>query len=172
VVFTGPPESADYFAEIDGFLRLLFGDAVDGKYQIIVGDAEAVGRYVSAEIKNVRRARRRTDDAYYFNWLLSIPHDHQMPFDVTHASVAALRLKRSLPVAELAVEIRRAFSAIVTGNVKDQGIRLIKQHGPFQIHADKELTDALDALLKSFADQGRMKMSGEYTPCYEVVADS
>ncbi len=32
-----------------------------------------------------------------------------------------------------------------------------------------ELADALDRLLRSFADQGRMKMIGEYTPCYEVV---
>ena len=171
VVFTGPAQSADYFKEMDRFLRLLFGDAVDGKYEIIVDDAEAVGRFMSAKVKDVRRARRKTGDAYYFNWLLNIPFEHQLPFEVTHESVAGLRLTKDLPAADLAVAVRRAFSAIVTGNVKDQGIRLVKEHGPFQLHADKELTDALDSLLRSFASQGRMKMFGEYTPCYEVVVD-
>ena len=172
VVFTGPAQSADYFAHLDGFLQQLFGDAIKGKYEVIVDDAEAVGRFMTAQIKKVRRARRQTGDAYYFNWLMGIPIEHQVPFEVTHESVASLRLSKDQPAAELAVAVRRAFSAIVTGNVKDQGIRMIKEHGPFQLHADKELTDALDALLSEFVSQGRMKMHGEYTPCYEVIADS
>lgn len=168
VVFTGPEESADYFAAMDKFLRLLFGDAVEGKYKIIIGDSEAVGKYMSHAIRNVWRARRKSGDAYYFSWLLNIPAAHQEPFEVTHESVASLNLVRDQPLEQLAVEVRRAFSAIVTGNVKDQGIRLIKKHGPFELRADPELTDALDSLLQSFAAQGRMKLIGEYTPCYTV----
>lgn len=170
VVFTGPADSAEYFAEMDRFLRLLFGDAVDGKYEIIVGDPKAVGQFMSKAIKDVRRARRRSGDAYYFSWLLNIPEAHQSPFEVTHENVAALNLVRNQPYGDLAVEVRRAFSAIVTGNVKEQGIRLIEKQGPFKLHADTELTDALDRLLRSFADQGRMKLLGEYKPCYEVVS--
>jgi pyrimidine/purine-5'-nucleotide nucleosidase len=30
---------------------------------------------------------------------------------------------------------------------------------------------ALDELLRAFVEQRRMKMSGEYRPCYEVVAE-
>jgi predicted Rossmann-fold nucleotide-binding protein len=170
VVFTGPPESAAYFAEMDRFLRLLFGDAVNGKYEVIVNDAQRVGQYMSEQIRKVRQSRRKSGDAYYFNWLLHVPHAHQVPFEVTHASVAALNLVRDQPIADLAVEVRRAFSAIVTGNVKDPGIRMIKQHGLLQLHADPEITDALDALLVSFAEQGRMRLIGKYMPCYEVIA--
>jgi len=170
VVFTGPAGSADYFNELDRFLQLLFGETVVDKYRIIIDDAEEVGTYMSRAVRNVRRARRRSGDAYYFNWLLNIPHAHQVPFEVTHHSVAGLRLSRNMPAGELAVQARRAFSAIVTGNVKDNGIRQIKRNGPFKLHADREVTDALDELLKSFIMQGRMRLLGEYTPCYEVVS--
>ncbi len=172
VVFTGPAETAEYFTEMDHFLRLLFGDAVEGKYEVIIDDAEAVGAYMSRAIKNVRRARQKTGDAYYFNWLMKIPEPHQTPFDVTHDSVADLHLVRNQPAEDLAVAVRRAFSAVVTGNVKDQGIRAIKRQGPFQLRADAELTDALDRLLRSFATSGRMRLHGEYEPCYEVVASA
>jgi predicted Rossmann-fold nucleotide-binding protein len=169
VVFTGPATSAPYFEEMDRFLKLLFGSAVEGKYRVIIGDPEEVGRHMKKAIKGVGHNRRVSGDAYYFNWLLTIPEAHQYPFEVSHESVANLQLRREQPIVDLAVEVRRSFSAIVTGNVKDQGIRLIKNHGPFQLRADNELADALDRLLRSFADQGRMKMIGEYTPCYEVV---
>ena len=136
---------------------------------MIIDDAEAVGAAMTRQIRSVQRARRRSGDAYYFNWLLSIPKAHQQPFEVTHESVASLNLVRSQPVGDLAVEVRRAFSAIVTGNVKEPGIRMIKKHGPFQLRADAQLTDALDRLLSEFAEQGRMRLLGDYTPCYEVV---
>ena len=170
VVFTGPASAREYFDEMDKFLKLLFGDAVAGKYRVIIDDAQEVGRHMSRALKRVYRSRSRTGDAYYFNWLLKIPSAHQHPFAVNHESVANLRLTRKQDAAELAVNVRRAFSAIVTGNVKDQGIRMIKKHGPFQLRADSDLMDALDHLLKSFARQGRMKLHGDYIPCYEVVA--
>ena len=66
--------------------------------------------------------------------------------------------------------LRRAFSAIVTGNVKDHGIRMIERHGPFELHSDSSLTAALDHLLRQFVVQGRMKLEGaHYHPCYRVV---
>jgi predicted Rossmann-fold nucleotide-binding protein len=170
-IFTGPAAAADYFAELDRFLRLLFGDGVARLYELVVGDAEQVGRAMSAAIKRVRKNRRQTGDAYYYNWLLRIPADHQQPFEVTHANVEALRLSRDLPVNELAVQARRAFSAIVSGNVKEKGIRAIQKHGPFRLHADPDMGRALDLLLRSFAAQGRMKLHGEYKPCFEVVVD-
>ena len=89
-----------------------------------------------------------------------------------HLHTLDLKLVRDQPMADLAVEVRRAFSAIVTGNVKEPGIRMIKKNGPFQLRADSELTDALDRLLRSFADQGRMRLVGEYTPCYDVIEAS
>jgi len=67
-------------------------------------------------------------------------------------------------------ELRRAFSGIVAGNVKDQGVRLIEQHGPFELHGDPELLRPLDGLLEGFIRDRRMKIAGEYRPCYRLVA--
>ena len=170
VVFTGPASACAYFETIDEFLQLLFGPQVKQKYTIIIDDAQSVGRYMSQAIKKVHRSRSKTGDAYYFNWLLKIPKEQQKPFLVDHATVSQLRLSRDLSPADLAVQMRRGFSAIVTGNVKDAGIRMIKEHGPFQLRADASIVGAVDTLLQGFAAQGRMKLHGQYQPCYEVLA--
>jgi len=65
-------------------------------------------------------------------------------------------------------DLRRAFSGIVAGNVKEEGMRHIEAHGPFQIRGDNDMMQAMDALLRAFFEQRRMKISGEYRPCYEV----
>ena len=91
-------------------------------------------------------------------------------FEPTHARMAALELRRDTPPHLLAAELRRAFSGIVAGNVKDQGTRLIEQHGPFELHGDQELLRPLDGLLESFVRDRRMKITGEYRPCYRLVA--
>lgn len=171
VVFTGPERSRAYFAEINRFLRATLGDGVSERYRIIIDDAEEVARYLLKAIRKVQSARRRTGDAFYFNWLMEIPYEFQAPFEVTHESVRSLVLHRDLPLHELASNLRRAFSAIVTGNVKEQGIRLIRQNGPFEIRGDKTLTDLLDGLLSGFVAQGRMRLaSTTYEPCYRVVS--
>jgi len=99
-----------------------------------------------------------------------VPHALQQPFEPTHEAMAALEIRRGMAPHALAAELRRAFSGIVAGNVKETGIRLIEQHGPFEIHGDAELLRPLDALLASFASQRRMKIAGNYQPCYRVVA--
>ena len=170
VIFTGPRESENYFADLDRFLANTLGEQVREHYQIILSDPVEVGRSVAQKIKAVRKQRRRSGDAYYFNWLLKIPDELQYPFEVSHESVAKIRLSRLLPAHELAVELRRAFSAIVTGNVKDHGIRMIRKHGPLRFHGDPVLAEALDRLLQNFNTQGRMKLNGRYDPCYTISA--
>jgi hypothetical protein len=172
VLFTGPASAAAYFEELDRFLKLLFGDEISSKYAIVIDDAEEVGRQMAASVRRVRKQRSASGDAYYFNWLLHIPPEHQRDFEATHENVAGLELNRDLPPGELAVQVRRAFSAIVAGNVKEDGVRAIREHGPFQLTADKNLVEALDKLLTAFSAQGRMKLHGEYSPCYEVVTGS
>ncbi len=49
-------------------------------------------------------------------------------------------------------------------------MRRIEEHGPFEIHGDPDMMQALDALLRAFVEQRRMKIAGEYRPCYRVVA--
>jgi hypothetical protein len=70
----------------------------------------------------------------------------------------------------LAAALRRAFSGIVAGNVKDAGIRAVEAHGHFELRADKDLAGPLDSLLRSFVAQHRMKLPGKtYVPCYQII---
>ena len=170
LVFTGPEESADYFRQLDRFIAVTLGPEAQKRYRIIVADAAEVAREMRQGLDVVRRRRRRAGDAYNFNWLLKVPEQFQRPFDVTHESMASLVLSRDLPVHELAANLRRAFSGIVAGNVKEPGIRQIEERGPFTIHGDADIGKPLDELLQAFVAQRRMKLLGEYKPCYRIVA--
>ncbi len=48
----------------------------------------------------------------------------------------------------------------MAGNVKDEGVRAIEEHGPFDIDGEPEIMRALDALLQAFVVQHRMKLPG------------
>jgi predicted Rossmann-fold nucleotide-binding protein len=170
VVFTGPAGSHEYFRRIDEFLVATLGPRVRQCYRIVVDDPAEVGREMARGMDSVREYRRRHSDAYNYNWLLRIPHELQEPFEPTHDRMAGLSLRRDTPPHLLAAELRRAFSGIVAGNVKEQGVRLIEEHGPFEIHGDRDLLKPLDELLASFVAQRRMKIAGDYKPCYRIVA--
>jgi hypothetical protein len=102
---------------------------------------------------------------------LKIALDFQLPFEVTHASMRGLRLSHDQPVHERAADLRRAFSGIVAGNIKEYGVSAIERHGPFELTGESSILEPLDDLLRSFVAQGRMKLTGaEYTPCYRLVA--
>ncbi|NCT67084.1 MAG: LOG family protein [Rhodanobacteraceae bacterium] len=171
LIFTGPSESAAYFEQIDRFLRLALGEHVAAHYRVIVDDPREVARQVRKGIERVRAYRLDTQDAFFFNWALNIEREFQEPFVPTHAAMAALNLHRDQPPHRLAADLRRAFSGIVAGNVKEDGMRAIEQHGPFEINGDREIMRALDAMLASFVAQQRMKLPGShYEPCYRVNA--
>lgn len=171
LVFTGPRESAEYFEQIDRFLRLALGDEVANHYSIVVDDPREVARQVSKGMDRVRRYRLDNKDAFFFNWALNIEREFQVPFQPTHAAMAALNLNRDQPAHRLAADLRRAFSGIVAGNVKEDGMRAIEKYGPFEINGDRAIMQALDALLASFVDQQRMKLPGSrYVPCYRIYA--
>ncbi len=169
LILTGPTASAPYFEQIDQFLRLTLGEAATSRYEIIVADPARVARRMAAGIKRVRSHRIEQKDSFYFNWSMTIPLEFQQPFVPTHEAMASLNLHRGRKPHELAADLRRAFSGIVAGNVKEDGMRRVEEHGPFQIHGDPDFMLALDALLRAFVQQRRMKISGEYRPCYEVV---
>jgi pyrimidine/purine-5'-nucleotide nucleosidase len=170
VVFTGPESSRDYFAQIDEFLAATLGPRARQCYRIVIGDQAEAAREMLRGMDAVREFRRRTSDAYNYNWTLAIDHGLQQPFEPTHVAMAALAIDRDRPSHLLAAQLRRAFSGIVSGNVKENGIRLIEQNGPFEIHGERELLAPLDALLEAFVRQGRMRIGGDYSPCYRVVA--
>jgi hypothetical protein len=129
-----------------------------------------VARDITAGIESVRNFRRANSDAYYFNWILEVDQDFQTPFHPTHENVARLNLDSSLPKHQLAASLRQAFSAIVSGNIKENGIRAIEQYGPFEIRGEQKIMRSLDDLLKSFIQQERMKVpSSRYSPCYQII---
>ena len=169
LILTGPRESAAYFEQIDQFLRLTLGEAATPRYRIIVDDPAEVAQAMRQGIKRVREHRLKEQDAFFFNWSLHLPLEFQRPFAPTHAAMAGLNLHRDQPAHLLAADLRRAFSGIVAGNVKEEGMREIERHGPFTIDGDRDIMRALDALLNAFVEQRRMKINGTYKPCYRVV---
>ncbi len=173
LIFTGPRASAAYFEQIDRFLRLALGDEVAEHYQIIIDDPAQVARQIGKGIERVRLSRLDNKDAFFFNWALHIDDVFQLPFRPTHEAMAGLNLHREQPRHLFAADLRRAFSGIVAGNVKIEGMRAIEQHGPFLIRGNGEIMLALDALLASFVEQQRMKLPGgaTYVPCYRVIVD-
>ncbi len=170
VILTGPPGSETYFTALDEFVRLALGAEAAARYRIMIDDPRAVAAALERGVEEVLRDRGRTHDARYFNWRLRIEIDYQVPFPATHAAMAGLQISRDLPPHELASNLRRAFSGIVAGNVKEEGIRAVENHGPFRLRGDLELMRALDRLLRQFVQQGRMHLSmRDYRPCYEIV---
>ena len=169
-ILTGPTAAAPYFERIDQFIRLTLGEEAASRYEIIVADPERVAKRMAAGIRRVREHRVAQKDSFYFNWGLDIPLEYQQPFDPTHEAMAALELRHGRCPQDLAADLRRAFSGIVAGNVKEHGMRRVERHGPFRIHGDRDIMEALDDLLRAFVEQRRMKISGEYRPCYRVVA--
>jgi pyrimidine/purine-5'-nucleotide nucleosidase len=97
--------------------------------------------------------------------------DFQSPFHATHENMAALHLFRDQDAPRLAASLRKAFSGLVSGNVKEEGIRAIERHGPFELSGERELMTRLDQLLAAFVAQKRMKLPGRssYQPCYRLV---
>jgi len=170
-VLTGPAESAAYFEQIDAFIGLTLGEEAQAKYEIIVNDPERVAQTMTSGLIQVRNYRKQHKDAYYYNWLLQIQPEFQQPFDPDHENMADLHLHRDQPKHIFAANLRRAFSGIVAGNVKPETIKSVRENGPFEINGEKEIMQALDALLASFIEQRRMKLPGAtYSPCYKIVS--
>jgi len=171
VILTGPQQSAGYFEQIRRFIEGAVGPAALERIQFITDDPAAVARTLVGEVSRVRARRRASNDSYSFNWLLRVPEDFQHPFEVTHESMRALELHRDQPQHLLIANLRRAFSGIVAGNVKEKGVSAIEQHGPFELSGDPKVMELLDQLLRNFVAAGRMKLPGStYTPCYRIVA--
>ena len=170
LIFTGPETAADYFKEIDRFIAATLGKEAQALYTIIINDPVKVARKMREGVNAVRDFRRVNDDAYYFNWMLKIDTAFQEPFFPNHENMRNLQLDNQLDHHHLAANLRRVFSGIVAGNVKDEGIRAIEQHGLFEIKGDKKIMELMDELLTSFVEQHRMKLPGtEYKPCYRIT---
>jgi predicted Rossmann-fold nucleotide-binding protein len=171
VVFTGPSSSMRYFERLHAFIGETLGSVAQQRYKIILADPGAVAGEILRGLREVRRSRADNDNAYFFNWALDVGLDFQVPFAATHESMERLVLTRDQPVHDLAVNLRRAFSGIVAGNVREAGIRLVEEHGPFVLRGDRRIIGALDRLLKDFVAERRMRLSdpSAYVPCYRIA---
>ncbi|GAA0686981.1 nucleotide 5'-monophosphate nucleosidase PpnN [Marinobacterium maritimum] len=173
LIFTGPAGSEQYFETVDRFIRATLGDRATQCYEIIIDDAHEVATRMRDGLAEVTTHRKATGEAYHYNWQLHIPLALQQTFEPTHEAMRELCLSRQQPDHELAAQLRCALSGIVAGNVKEPGIRAIEEHGPFELHGEPEVIEALDQLLQSFVDQRRMKINHEeYEPCFRLAAAS
>ncbi|HVP33523.1 MAG TPA: nucleotide 5'-monophosphate nucleosidase PpnN [Steroidobacteraceae bacterium] len=171
IVLTGPKDSAAYFEQICRFIGGTLGPQALERLTVIVDDPPEVARRMVRAMQDVREFRRKHNDSYNFNWLLQVPVEFQRPFEVTHESMRALELRRDQPVHQLAANLRRAFSGVVTGNVKDFGIKAIERLGPYELAGDPGVMRLLDELLAAFVAQKRMRLPGSaYRPVYRLVA--
>ncbi|KAA8996088.1 LOG family protein [Affinibrenneria salicis] len=171
IVLTGPEESADYFRVLDDFIVSTLGRQARRYYSIVINDAREVAHQMKKAMPRVKESRHHSGDAYSFNWSLKIAPDLQLPFDPSHENMAGLNLHPDQPPEQLAAALRRAFSGIVAGNVKEVGIRAIEQYGPYKLHGDAQMMKSMDILLQGFVAQQRMKLPGTaYIPCYEICA--
>ena len=170
LILTGPVDSEAYFEKIDNFITSCLGENIRRYYEIIIDDPEKVANKIHLGIKKVREYRRMNGDAFYYNWMLHIDQEYQRPFVPTHDAMAGLNLHFDQPKHELACNLRKVFSGIVYGNIKEDGVLSIEKNGPFIISGDYKMMEKLDALLTSFCKEKRMKISRdvEYNPCYKI----
>jgi hypothetical protein len=172
VIFTGPPSSKKYFERMHAFIGATLGPVAQQRYKMILGDPPAVAAEVARGLARVRERRAADDNAYFFNWALDIGLEFQKPFEATHESMRALELSRDQPAHSLAFNLRRAFSGIVAGNVREAGIARVEKYGPFELRGDSKVIAALGGLLQDFVTERRMRLSdpSAYVPCYRIVA--
>ncbi len=170
LIFTGPKCAENYFKQINQFIVDTMGLEAQQRYKIIIDDPARVAREMKEGMHQVRKFREELDDAFYYNWSLTIDDEFQRPFTPTHENMRNLELRKDQPIHALAANLRRAFSGVVAGNVKDEGIRAIEEHGHFELNGDSEIMEPMDALLTAFVEQQRMKLPGtEYVPCYKII---
>lgn len=169
LILTGPASSAGYFTALDKFIVQVLGEECRRYYQIIIDNPVTVAQRLLASRASIEQYRREIGDTLSYNWSLHIPVEFQQPFIPTHENMANLQLEFSRPVAELAVTLRRAFSGIVAGNIRQDTMQAVAQYGPFQLHGDPIIMEKMSEMLQSFITEGRITLLREgYTPCYEL----
>ncbi len=169
LIMTGPPSAEPFFEQINEFVGATLGEDAQNRYKIIIDDPQLVAREMKSSLEDVLDFRKSHGDAFYFNWRLKIEKEFQSPFIATHDSMREIEISEDLPTHILAANLRRVFSGIVSGNVREDTAEQIDAHGPFQINGSGRIMGLLDDLLGVFVEQGRMKISGEkYDPCYVI----
>lgn len=170
VALTAPKEYEDYFNSVLRFIHEALGSEATSKFKVFIDQAEEVSEYIKNSFEEVREYRKSSSEAYYYNWSLHIPYEAQQPFKPTHNNMKQLNLNKNQPLHLLASQLRKAFSAIVAGNVKAEYIQQVAKKGPFEICGDLGIMKEMDKLLGDIVTQKRMKLGDvKYTPCYKII---
>jgi pyrimidine/purine-5'-nucleotide nucleosidase len=172
LIFTGPESSRSYFEELELFLKKVLGPEATGRYRLILNSPAEAAREMAAKLEHVKNYRRKSQDAFFFNWNLKIVPELQRPFELTELPMKPLVISRELPLSQQLIQLRRIFSAIVAANIKEAGLKYVETHGAIPIEGDADLMNTLDRLLQGFVKQRRMKLSGDYRPVYRLIPRS
>jgi len=172
IILTGPPSAESYFEALQHFIAETLGDEALKPFRVIIDDPDRVASEAHASVKAIARSRQQAHESFCFNWRLNIDSKFQQPFAATHETMASLDLRSDQSIVSLAANLRRAFSGIVAGNVREDGVALIERYGPFELDGDAAIGVALDKLLRDFIAQRRMKLSDPagYEPCYRIAS--
>jgi predicted Rossmann-fold nucleotide-binding protein len=172
IIMTGPASAAGYFEMLSDFIEATLGAKALERFTVIIDAPDRVAQAAAEGVRRVASSRSRAHESFLFNWPLQIGIGLQRPFVATHESMAALDLSGNQSAVELAINLRRAFSGIVAGNVREEGVKLVAEKGPFEIRGEPAIAGALDRLLRGFVAERRMKLSDPqgYEPCFRVVA--
>jgi predicted Rossmann-fold nucleotide-binding protein len=169
VILAGPETSRTYVEEVDAFIGSTLGAKAQSRYEVILGDPARLASIVKAGVDRVTAYRRENRDAFFYNWGLTIDPEFQRPFIATHEAMATLEIRRDMETHLLAANLRRAYSGVVAGNIRDEGIRAVEKHGPFEISGDSSIMASMDTMLAGFVRDHRMRLPGKpYDPCYRV----
>jgi len=172
IIMTGPKSAAGYFEILCDFIEATLGAKALDHFVVIIDGPDRVAQAAAEGVRRVARSRGSAHESFFFNWKLHIGIGLQRPFVATHESMAALDLRDGQAPVDLAINLRRAFSGIVAGNVREAGVKLVAEKGPFEIRGEPAIAGALDRLLRGFVAERRMKLSDPqgYQPCFRVVA--
>ena len=167
VVLTGPRASAAYFEHIARFIAGTLGK--QAAQRLTRHHRRSAGSGAPHGARHGAGARVPPPAQRLLQFQLAAVDPARVPAALRgHARVdaRAASCNRGQPVHELAANLRRAFSGIVTGNVKEYGIQAIERYGPYEISGDPSIMGLLDELLAAFVAQKRMKLPGSiYRPC-------
>lgn len=183
LVLTGPQGSTSYFEALENFIirvipqkmlqeRELYAIITEGyksdAYSTHLPIQDRVAKYIADAVHRAELSRQANDDSIEWCDRLFIGDEVCKPFDPTHESMAQLQLHSDQPAHMLLAELRKLFSGVVFGNVSDKGVRLVQEHGKFEISGESHIIAALGDLLERFVSEKRMKISGPYEPCYTL----
>jgi hypothetical protein len=171
ILFAGPETASGYFDAIDQFLQKVCGQRIRERYDIVLGNPAKAAGMMMKKVRDARKIRRSLGDDGPWYGSLHFPEEVQRHFIQTHESVEALNLKRKgQSPHELMREVAKAFNAIVMGDGSSERVtKLVKERGPFRIHGDPDIRDAMKDFLERFRQEGRLVARKNEEVCYEFV---